>query len=99
MIAALDSAFENLCHWVITQTYIKTAFQTRMLLKLGTYLDEDNTVAHVTRFKTYMTAVNLAAIALIVAMSVMVYIGITRFQTEDKGMVLILVSDYSSVAF
>ena len=30
---------ENTVHWVITDTYTRTAFQTRMFLKLGTYFD------------------------------------------------------------
>jgi hypothetical protein len=36
---SVSLAADNVCHWVITQTYFLTAYQTRMLLDPKTYVN------------------------------------------------------------
>jgi hypothetical protein len=66
---------DNLCHWVITEAYIRVSFETRMLLKKETYTKSACELVNVGRFRCRLIAANVAVISAIVAISVYGYLA------------------------
>ena len=57
---------ENICHWIITSTYIKTSLETRMLLNKDTYLKSADEMVFVPKFRCYLITANISASILII---------------------------------
>ena len=96
LIYATGYAFENTCHWAITQAYIQTAYQTRQLVNVDIYLSDPDAILRVIRFKRIMTFTNVAVTLLILTISVLLYIGLKANFYADK---LYFVANYLSLAF
>ena len=66
---ALQLAFCNFCHWIVTIVYIKTSIETRMLLNKDTYVKSAYEMVSVRNFRCYVTTANIFASILIIAIS------------------------------
>lgn len=77
--AILDTVWltsDNFCHLIITATYIKVAFETRMLIRKDTYIQSvDEIMALVDKFRCCFTTTNIFILILIVVISASVYFG------------------------
>ena len=60
---------DNIFHWIITSTYIKTSLETKMLLNKDTYLKSADEMVFVPKFRCYLTTANISASILIIAIS------------------------------
>ena len=99
LIQALALTGENTVHWVITDAYIRTAFQTKMFLKLGTYFDARQTEVIVRRFKNCMRAVNLIVAVVIVSLSILYVFAYIRVYHGKKGLILFYLAFYLTISF
>jgi len=93
--AALLFAFQNICHWIITDTYIRVSFETRMLLKKETYMNAAAHLDEVTESRRKLTIANVCAGILIMAMSTCFYVGNRR----EDGYLLQMIAAYSELVF
>ena len=84
-------ATDNFCHWIITSTYIKVSFETRMLIDKNTYIKSAAELVKVDRFRCFLTTSNVIISVLILLISITAYFGVIL----DKHM-LHLVTVYSS---
>ena len=57
-------------HWLITQSYIKVAYETKFILDRGVLFNDPVKLAAVRRFKLIMKCANVAMTLLILAIAV-----------------------------
>ncbi len=69
-------ATDNFCHWIITSTYIKVSFETRMLIDKNTYIKSAAELVKVDRFRCFLTTSNVIISVLILLISITAYFGV-----------------------
>jgi hypothetical protein len=69
VIDAVILAAQNFCHWIITVTYIKVAFEAKMLIKKETYIQSAAELLQADRFRFRFTIANIVASVLILLFS------------------------------
>jgi hypothetical protein len=67
-----------LVHWLITQTYIKVAFETKQLVNPEVYLGNRKHLADVKKFRRCMKIINMVVILVIIV------IGVVMSSENDK---------------
>ena len=73
LIGTLANAMEGQIHWIITQSYLKVAYETSQMLDVGVLFNDPEKLAAVHRFKRIMKAANVVIPLLILACEVCVY--------------------------
>ena len=66
----------NFCHWIITATYIKVSFETRMLINKNTYIKTATELVPVDRFRCCLTTTNVLILILILLIAITAYFRI-----------------------
>jgi len=66
---------DNFCHWIITATYLKVSFETRMLLNKNTYISTAVDLVQVDRFRCCLTTFNVLISILILLIAISLYFG------------------------
>ena len=66
---------DTLCHWLVTQTYIKVAFETKQLLDKDIYQNNREKLLNVTRFRRRMRLANFIVITAILLASACIWLG------------------------
>ena len=75
-MSASINAVSGLVHWVITQSYLRVAYETSQIIDKGVLFNDRDKLAAVYRFKTRMKIANVLCPCLILAFSVCTYIGL-----------------------
>jgi hypothetical protein len=73
LAVAVSFAASNACHWIITQTYFRVSFETRLLLDKKTYTDGAKQKEVATKMRCRLTYANIIAGLIIVAISACYY--------------------------
>jgi len=68
-------AFEGVIHWIITQSYIKVACETKQILDKAVIFNNPAKIAEVHRFKIRIRNANIVCPLLVIVLSVCGYIG------------------------
>jgi len=75
LIFALITGTELMIHWLITQSYIKVAYETKFILDRDVLFNDPVKLAAVRRFKRIMKCANVAMTLLILAIAVCFYVA------------------------
>ena len=75
LLGLIDTALEGWIHWVITQSYLRVAYETKFILDRGVLKNEPAKIDAVRRFKRNMLVANILCPLLILAFSVCIYFG------------------------
>jgi len=70
LIYAIETSTELMVHWLITQSYIKVAYETKFILDRDVLFNNPVKLAAVRRFKRIMKCANVAMTLLILAIAV-----------------------------
>jgi len=97
--AALLNGSEAICHWIITYTYIKVAYQTNQLLDPLVYFDDQEKIEQASKFNRNLKVTNAVVVFLIIALSVLIQIGY-QFEATDEttGGLIFWVGNYGTVS-
>ena len=71
----MSLALDGWIHWVITQSYLRVAYETKFILDRGVLQNDPDKIAAVHRFKRNMVVANILCPLLILAFSVCIYFG------------------------
>ena len=69
-MGTINGALDGLIHWVITQAYLKVAYETKQILDRGVLFNNPDKLAAVYRFKQNIKIANVLCPLLILALSV-----------------------------
>lgn len=72
---AVICAVEGLIHWLITQAYLKAAYETSQLIDKGVIFSEPAKLAAVRRFKRCIHIANVLCPLLVLAFAVGIFFG------------------------
>ena len=75
LMSASAAAVSGLVHWVITQSYLRVAYETSQIIDKGVLFNDRDKLAAVYRFKTRIKIANVLCPCLILAFSVCIYFG------------------------
>ena len=75
LLDAVSFALDGWIHWVITQSYIKVAYETSQLLDKDVLFNDPVKIEAVARFKSRIKTANLLCPLLVLAFSVCIYFG------------------------
>lgn len=91
---AIQLVGDNFGQWIITVTYIKVSFETRMLLDKDTYFKSAADLVAVQKFKCWFTVSNVLGSLLILFFALTIYFGLHKDIAK-----LLYVSDLMQLSF